>query len=117
MLKSDLEPNLMLTIEVPRDEGCFSGTTPLDVDRCTTDNDTINIPGNGNLAVWGVVYAPSDNVKVNGDNTAQVGEVGQLIGWTVTYSGGAKLIQNYPEPAQVGVSRLDAACTGLEPCG
>lgn len=108
---------LMLTIEVPRDEACFSGTTPLDVDRCTTDNDTINIPGNGNLAVWGVVYAPSDNVKVNGDNTAQVGEVGQLIGWTVTYSGGAKLIQNYPEPAQVGVSRLDAACTGLEPCG
>jgi Flp pilus assembly protein TadG len=108
---------LMLTIEVPRDEACFSGTTPLDVATCTTANSTVNIPGNGNLAVWGIVYAPSDNVQVNGDNTNQIGEVGQLIAWTVTYSGGAKLIQTYPEPDQVGVPRLDAACTGLEPCG
>ena len=108
---------LMLTIEVPRDDTCFSGATPLDVSTCTTSNNTVNLPGNGNLAIWGILYAPSDNVQVNGDNTSQVGEVGQLIAWTVTYSGGARLIQVYPEPDQVGTPRLDAACTGLEPCG
>ena len=108
---------LMLTIEVPRDETCFSDATPLDVDQCTTSNNTVNIPGNGNLSIWGILYAPSDNVQVNGDNTNQVGEVGQLIAWTVTYSGGAQLLQVYPEPDQVGTPRLDAACTGLEACG
>ncbi|MEA2026275.1 MAG: pilus assembly protein TadG-related protein [Chloroflexota bacterium] len=107
---------LLLTIEVPRDEQCFSGTTPLDVGACTTGNSTINLPGNGNLAVTGVVYAPSDNAQINGNNTNQVGEVGQLIAWTVKYGGGAKLNQIYPEPDQVGIVRLDAACTGLEVC-
>lgn len=109
---------LLITIAVPRDDTCFSlnGNTPLDVNSCTTGNDTLNLPGNGNLSVSGVVYAPSDNAQINGDNTNQLGEVGQLIAWTVKYGGGAKLIQVYPEPDQVGVVRLDAACTGLETC-
>ena len=107
---------LLLTVEVPRDESCFDGTTPLDVAKCTTDNHTISLPGNGDLSISGVIYAPSDNAQINGDNTAQVGEVGQLIVWTVKYSGGAKLNQNYPQPDQVAVVRLDAACTGLELC-
>ena len=107
---------LLITVAVPRDEACFSGTTPLDVGTCTTGNSTLNLPGNGNLSVTGVVYAPSDNAQINGDNTNQVGEVGQLIAWTVKYGGGAKLNQIYPEPDQVGVVRLDAACTGLETC-
>jgi hypothetical protein len=109
---------LVLSIEVPPDPQCFAAdlTTPLDVDKCTTMNSTINLPGNGNLSIAGVVYAPSDNVQVNGDNTSQIGEVGQLIAWTVTYGGGAKLNQIYPNPDQVGTVRLDAACTGLEAC-
>jgi hypothetical protein len=107
---------LMLTIEVIRDEACFSGSTALNVQSCTTGNNTINLPGNGNLAIAGVVYAPSDNAQISGDNTSQIGEVGQIIAWTVRYSGGAKLNQIYPEPDQVGTVRLDAACTGLEVC-
>ncbi len=110
---------LLLTIEVPRDPNndiCFDGVTPLDVAACTTGNNTLNLPGNGNLAVSGVVYAPSDNAQINGNNTSQVGEVGQLIAWTVKYAGGAKLMQIYPEPDQIGILRLDAACTGLEAC-
>ena len=107
---------LLITIAVPRDETCFDGTTPLDVNSCTTGNSTISLPGNGNLSVTGVVYAPSDNAQINGDNSTQVGEVGQLIAWTVKYGGGAKLQQIYPPPDQVGVVRLDAACTGLEVC-
>ena len=107
---------LVITIEVPRDPTCFSGSTPLNVDKCTTSNNTINLPGNGNLDVAGVVYAPSDNIQVNGDNTDQVGVVGQLIGWTVKYAGGAHLNQDYPDLEEVGTLRLDAACTGLEAC-
>ncbi len=110
---------LLISIEVPRDDACFGGAgsmTPLDIGSCTTSNNTVNLPGNGNLAVSGIVYAPSDNVQVNGDNTSQVGEVGQLIAWTVKYAGGAQLIQNYPQPDQVGTVRLDAACTGVELC-
>ncbi len=107
---------LVITVEVPRDERCFSGTTPIDEPKCTTDNNTINLPGNGQLAIAGVIYAPSDNVQVNGDNTDQVGEVGQLVAWTVKYAGGAKLTQDYPELEEIGVLRLDAACTGLEAC-
>jgi len=107
---------LLLTLEVTRDPQCYSGTTPLDVAQCTTGNNTLNLPGNGNLAVAGVVYAPSDNIQINGDNTNQVGEVGQLIAWTATYGGGAKLNQIYPEPDQIGTLRLDAACTGVEAC-
>ena len=109
---------LLQTIQVPPDPQCFDtdGTTPLDVNQCTTGNNTINLPGNGNLAIAGVVYAPSDNVQVNGNNTSQEGELGQLIAWTVKYGGGARLNQVYPEPDQVGTVRLDAACTGQEIC-
>ncbi len=107
---------LLLTIVVPRDEACFDDRTPLDVAKCTTGNNTLNLPGNGNLAIAGVVYAPSDNAQINGDNTDQIGEVGQLIVWTVKYGGGAKLNQVYPQPDQVAMVRLDAACTGLELC-
>lgn len=107
---------LLITIEVPRDEDCFDGSTPLDVAKCTTGNSTLNLPGNGNLSVLGIVYAPSDNVQVNGNNTEQIGDLGQLISWTATYGGGAKLNLLYPEPDQIGIVRLDAACTGLEAC-
>jgi hypothetical protein len=63
------------------------------------------------------VYAPSDNVAIHGDNTSQAGRAGQLVAWTVTYTGGAKLNQDYPGLEEVGTLRLDAACTApTEPC-
>jgi hypothetical protein len=110
---------LGLTIQIPRDptsDICFDGVTPLNVKACTTGNNTLNLPGNGNLSISGVIYAPSDNIQFNGDNTSQIGEVGQIIAWTATYGGGAKLNQVYPEPDQVGTVRLDAACTASEVC-
>jgi len=110
---------LAITLQVPRDPDndiCFDDVTPLDVVACTNGNNTLNLPGNGNLSIAGVVYAPSDNAQINGNNTSQVGEVGQLITWTVTYGGGAKLNQVYPEPDQVGTVRLDSACTANEVC-
>ena len=109
---------LLLTIQVPRDEDCFSGTTPLNVKSCTTGNATISLPGNGQLHIAGVIYAPSDNIRINGDNSNQIGEIGQIIAWTVKYAGGAKLNQDYPDLEEIGILRLDSACTGrgIEEC-
>jgi Flp pilus assembly protein TadG len=108
---------LIVTITVPRDEQCFNGTTPLNVKACTTSNSTISLPGNGQLDLSGVIYAPSDNIQVNGDGTSQTGRVGQLIAWTIKYGGGAQLVQDYPQLEEIGILRLDPACTApSEPC-
>ena len=93
---------------------CFNGTTPLN----TCNNSTvIQLPGNGNLDVGGVTYAPTDAVQVNGNNTTSTGLVGQLIAWSIAYSGGAHVQQYYPGSVGNGVLHLDAACSGLmTPC-
>jgi hypothetical protein len=102
---------LTLTIEVPRLGACFSGLTP--IDSSCSGSSVINMPGNGNLRVAGVVYAPSDNIKVDGNNSGTVGTIGQLVGWTITYSGGASLNQTYPGGESAGILRLDEACSAF----
>jgi hypothetical protein len=105
---------LPLTLIVPRDQACFSGTLP---QLCSDNqNDAIRIPGNAQVRVGGVVYAPSDRVQVNGDLTDTVGTIGQIIAWTVTYSGGAHLNQEYPGGEERGVLRLDGACSAGTVC-
>lgn len=108
-----------LTIEVIRDDACFvkgssGGTTP---QLCTTThNQTVNLGGNGILTVGGVVYGPSDNMAIHSSSTQQIGVVGEVIAYTVTYTGGAKLTQKYPGGVQNNVLRLDTACTVGMPC-
>jgi hypothetical protein len=107
--------DLILSIEVPRDNGCFSGNTP---HLCSDNqNDALRLPGNGQLAVAGIIYAASDKTQIQGDNTVQTGIVGQLITWTVTYGGGAHLSLDYPGGTGNGILRIDAACSAPgEPC-
>lgn len=108
---------LVITIEVRRDGACFSGTNPIISASCSTNQDsTIALAGKGQLAVAGVIYAPSDNVHVAGQ-TGTTGQVGQIIAWTVTYTGGATLNQTYPGGLSAGLLRIDAACSAPgEPC-
>jgi hypothetical protein len=102
---------LILSIDVERDPGCYSGTTPIDSAGCNvTANKTVGLAGSGRLAVAGVVYGPSDNMAING-NSSQQSTVGQIVSWTVTYTGGSTLEQTYPGGEGVGILRLDAACT------
>ncbi len=105
---------LILTIEVTRDNSCFNGTDPWDdanAHGCNiTGNTTLNLAGNGSLGIGGVIYGPSDNMSINGGSTQQ-GFVGQIISWTVTYTGGATLNQAYPGPQEPGILRIDAACS------
>jgi hypothetical protein len=102
---------LVVSMEVIRNGTCFSGTNP--IGNCANNPlpNTLRMPGNGQLFVAGVIYAPSDNVTIAGDNSGQQGVVGQIISWTVKYSGGAVLNQTYPSVEELGILRLDAACT------
>jgi hypothetical protein len=100
-----------LTIEVPRDGGCFSGTNPQNAGCSVNQNQTISLAGAGFIRVAGVIYAPSDNVQVAG-NATQTGYAGQIVAWSVKYSGGGLLEQEYPGPPGNGILRLDTVCSG-----
>lgn len=108
---------LTITIEVTRDDDCFAGVTPIIATDCDVNqNRTVGLAGSGRLLVAGVIYAPSDNVAVNG-NSGQTGYVGQIVAWSVTYTGGSTLNQSYPGGEGVGLLRIDAACSAPgEPC-
>ncbi len=107
---------LTVTMEVPRDEGCFSGTNPIMGTCSINQNHTIGLAGTGVLLVAGVLYGPSDNMNING-GSSQTGVVGQIISWTVTYTGGSVLNQDFPVNDGKGVLRLDKACSGGDtPC-
>jgi hypothetical protein len=74
---------------------------------------TLDYSGAGSttiVSVAGVQYAPSDNVKIAGSGDSR-GYEGQIIAWTLTYSGNSEINQHYLGGPQLGVLRLDAACT------
>jgi hypothetical protein len=98
-----------LTLIVRRDPTCFLGAVP----RLCADNqnNALKLAGNAGIVVGGVIYAPSDRVNVHSDATTQVGSLGQLIAWTVNYTGHATLNQEAEQSLEGGTLRLDAACT------
>lgn len=104
---------LTITMEVGRDNNCFSGNTPIVSPDCNLNSvdTTISIAGNALVQVAGVLYGPSDNMQISGSST-QGGFVGQLISWTVSYSGQSTLTQEYPGGPGNGVLHLDEACSG-----
>ena len=73
-------------------------------------NDAIDLSGGSALYLAGVQYGPSDNMKIAG-NTSSGGYVGQIIAWTVFYTGGSTIRQDGPNGPDLGILRLDAACT------
>jgi hypothetical protein len=114
-------PPLPLTILVRHDldgpggtTGCYVPVAPqplLEPATCQDNrNSTVNIAGNGSIVLEGVQYAPSDNVVIGG-NSSSTGRVGQIVAWTLKYSGGISLNQEGPGTQGPGTMRLDAACT------
>ena len=97
-------------IVFPKASGCIPGFTE-SVACQDNQNNTIALPGGGDLLVMGVQYAPTDNIKVSGNATGE-GYVGQIIAWTVHYTGGSKVGEIYPGQLGNGVLRLDEACSG-----
>ena len=110
------EDGLLVTIYVPRLESCFSGRTPIECKDEDKDEPDIKFAGNSELDIKGVIYAPTKGIRVTGGSGSNAID-GQIVGWTLEWSGGSTLNLNYPDFEQLGVLRLDAACTGTEACG
>jgi hypothetical protein len=120
-------PPLLMSLLVKKDvggpggtQGCYVPAPPallIEPPTCDADrNKTLKIAGGGALALEGVQYAPTDNVEIGG-NASGFGEVGQIVAWTLKYSGGVDINQHYPGNLAGGVLRLDVACTtASQPC-
>jgi len=119
-------PAILMTLLVKKDTdgsggnpGCTVPTSGPFVEPPACDankNKTISIAGGGSLFLQGIQYMPTDNVNINGGSTG-TGLVGQIIAWTLTYTGGTAINQEGATAQGPGLLRLDGACTASgTPC-
>jgi hypothetical protein len=112
-MQTNTTPPMLMSVVVPGDPGC---PVVMPAPSCAkSSHSAIDWTGSGGQtveAIAGVVYAPSDWIKVAGNNDLVRGYFGQLIAWTITYSGGSQLNQHFPGAVQPGFVRLDTACSG-----
>ena len=107
---------LWLTFYVPRDDACFAGATPIESKSCSAEtNATVKVAGTSAMNIRGVIYAPTEQISIRGNSSTDSID-GQIVGWTLEWSGGSTLNLNYPGQAGNGILRLDAACTGVALC-
>jgi Flp pilus assembly protein TadG len=107
-------PPLPLTILVIKDPTCYVPAPPqllIEPSGCDANhNVTVNVAGSAGLVLEGVQYMPSDNATITGSSSS-VGRIGQIIAWTLKYSGGVAINQEGADNGGPGILRLDAACT------
>jgi hypothetical protein len=106
--------DLVLTVEVQRaaaPNACFSGTNPDNTDCRPVQNHIVKFTAGKLVQIAGVIYGPSDNMNITG-GSSQTGFVGQIVSWSVVYTGGSTLSQSYPGALGNGILRLDRACSG-----
>ena len=115
-VETNIGDPILMSLLVEKDPICVvQATEPSNT--CTTSNGTIRLPGNGNLWVAGIQYAPTDNVIVRGNGSGSTGVLGQVISWTIEFSGGASLNLEAAIADDNGVLRLDPACSpGVATC-
>jgi hypothetical protein len=71
-----------------------SGTTYDMTSNPGSGSDVINFNANPFISENGLIYAPEDNSIISGNGAAS--GVGQVVSWTITYSGsGTSLTQNF----------------------
>jgi len=105
------ELNLVITLMVTKDPNCVP-VLPYPPACNDNANNALSMAGGGKLYLAGVQYAPTDNIKFSGGSAGE-GQAGRIVAWTVGYSGGTQMNQQYPgEREGNGILRLDAACTG-----
>ena len=56
-----------------------------------------NMSGTSPLMFLGVLYGPQDNIAISGRGVQAA--VGQIVSWTITYSGGTQITQVFDGPA------------------
>lgn len=108
-VQTNTDPALNLTVMVTPDTNCriSDNYPPLCDDQ---HNFTINLAGGTSLYLAGVQYAPSDNSTISGGSDGN-GYVGQIISWTIFYTGNSNIHQLGPDSQGPGLLRLDGACT------
>jgi hypothetical protein len=60
----------------------------------------INFHAGATLFEGGAIYGPQDNTQVSGGPSGS--GVGQIVSWSVTYTGGAQITETFQGP---GISR------------
>ena len=118
MQTSGLDPEIPLTLIVRKSTSPICNVQAFEPHaNCSPPkNSTLKLAGGGTVFLAGVQYAPTDNVSFSG-GSAGTGYVGQIVSWTVKYSGGTVVRQVYPGGEGNGVVRLDEACSGAGPDG
>lgn len=116
LVQTSSDPPHLMTLMVEPDVTCLADPFPYDEPNNTCSNRTpqIKLPGGGALALAGVQYAPTDNTTVTG-NSPQQGFLGQIISWTITFNGGSTLNLESFIVDDLGVLRLDPACSPTVP--
>jgi len=105
-------PPIMMTIMVEPDRSCLAPPFPSlePSNACSNRQPQLKLPGGGALAVAGIQYAPTDNTQVTGSSPQQ-GVLGQIISWTIVFSGSSTLNLEAAVGDNSGVLRLDPACS------
>jgi hypothetical protein len=113
-----LDPEIPLTLIVRKSTSPICNVQPFEPSpNCSAPrNSTLKLAGGGSVFLAGVQYAPTDNVSFSGGSSGN-GYVGQIVSWTVKYSGGTSVRQVYPGGDGNGVLGLDEACSGSGPNG
>ena len=62
----------------------------------TASTNIVQLSSGSGLDYLGLVYAPYDNVKFSGQPTHK--DIGQLVAWTVMFTGGVEIDQTYAGP-------------------
>ena len=70
----------------------------------------MDLSGGSAIYLAGVQYGATDNMSIAGNSTSG-GYIGQIVAWTVFYTGGSEIRQEGPSGPQPGILRLDASCT------
>jgi hypothetical protein len=118
VVTSGINPAIPLTLMVRRSTSPICDVQDFEPHpNCSPPkNSTLILSGGGSVFLAGVQYAPTDNVSFSGGSSGN-GYVGQIISWTVKYSGGTDVRQVYPGDEGNGILRLDEACSGSGPDG
>ena len=107
---------LPITLIVRKDAACVVGTT--DTTACGTaanQNKQLSLPGGGSLFVFGVQYAPTDNIAITGGSGSD-GFLGQIWAWTVQYTGGSNINLIGAQDPEPGVLRIATPCSPGAAC-
>jgi hypothetical protein len=113
------DPALLMSIVVTPDAGCYVPVPPqalIEPSSCDANkNKTLQMPGGGSLWVAGLQYAPTDNIELNGGSGTE-GRIGQIVSWTIVYTGGSTMNHFAATNEANGVLRLDEACSPGSSC-